>query len=72
MRKVMVVAWREFNATVRTKAFVVGIVLMPILMCGSVVVSIVSEKFEDRSSKKIAIVDRTPVARLLRFFKRLW
>ena len=60
MRKVMVIAWREFNATVRTKAFVVGIVLMPILMCGSVVVSIVTEKLEDRESKTIAIVDRTP------------
>ncbi len=60
MRKVMVIAWREFNATVRTKAFVVGIVLMPILMCGSVVVSILTEKLEDRESKTIAIVDRTP------------
>ena len=60
MRKVWVVAWREFKATVQTKAFVVGIVLMPILMCGSVLVSIVTEKFEDRSSKTVVIVDRTP------------
>ncbi len=60
MRKIMVIAWREFNATVRTKAFVIGIVLMPILMCGSVLVSIVTEKLEDRGSKTIAIVDRTP------------
>ncbi len=60
MRKTWVIAWREFNATVRTKAFVVGIVLMPILMCGSVVVSIITEKLEDRSSQKIAVVDRTP------------
>ena len=59
MRKTWVIAAREFNATVRTKAFVVGIVLMPILMCGSVVVSIITEKLEDRSSQKIAIVDRT-------------
>ena len=60
MRKIWVIAWREFNATVRTKAFLVGIVLMPVLMCGSVVVSIITEKLEDRSSQKIAIVDRTP------------
>lgn len=60
MRKVWVVAWREFRATVQTKAFVVGIVLMPILMCGSVLVSIVTEKLEDRSSKTVVIVDRTP------------
>lgn len=60
MRKTWVIALREFNATVRTKAFVVGIVLMPILMCGSVVVSIITEKLEDRSSQRIAIVDRTP------------
>ena len=60
MRKTWVIAWREFNATVRTKAFVVGIVLMPILMCGSVVVSIITEKLEDQSSQKIAVIDRTP------------
>ena len=60
MRKIWVIAWREFNATVRTKAFLVGIVLMPVLMCGSVVVSIITERLEDRSSQKIAIVDRTP------------
>ena len=60
MRKTWVIAWREFNATVRTKAFVVGIVLMPILMCGSVVVSIVTEKLADRGSQTIAIIDRTP------------
>ena len=60
MRKTWVIAWREFNATVRTKAFLVGIVLMPVLMCGSVVVSIITEKLEDRSSQRIAIVDRTP------------
>jgi len=60
MRKTWVIAWREFNATVRTKAFVVGIVLMPVLMCGSVVISIITEKLEDRSLQKIAIVDRTP------------
>ncbi len=60
MRKTLVIAWREFNATVRTKAFLVGIVLMPVLMCGSVVVSIITEKLEDRSSQKIAIIDRTP------------
>jgi ABC-type Na+ efflux pump permease subunit len=59
MRKTWVIAWREFNATVRTKAFVVGIVLMPILMSGGVVVSILTEKFEDRSSQTIAIVDRS-------------
>lgn len=60
MRKIWVIAWREFNATVRTKAFVVGLVLMPVLMCGSLVVSIVTEKLEDRGSQKVAIVDRTP------------
>jgi ABC-2 type transport system permease protein len=64
MRKTWVIAWREFNATVRTKAFVVGIVLMPILMCGSVVVSIITEKLEDRSSQKIAIIDRTPGSKI--------
>ncbi len=70
MRKIWVIAWREFNATVRTKAFVVGIVLMPILMCGSVVVSIITEKLEDRSSQKIAVIDRTPGGKIAPVLQR--
>ena len=36
MRKTLVVALREYNAAVRTKTFVLGLVMMPILMGGSI------------------------------------
>jgi ABC-2 type transport system permease protein len=59
MRKVWVVARREYRAAVRTKAFVVSIVLMPVLMLGSVGVQVLFKKLEDTGEKTFAVVDRT-------------
>jgi ABC-2 type transport system permease protein len=59
MRKVWVVARREYRAAVRTKAFVVSIVLMPVLMAGSIGIQVLFKKLEDRGEKKFAVVDRT-------------
>jgi len=59
MRKVWVVARREYRAAVRTKAFVVSIVLMPALMFGSIGVQALFKKLEDTGEKTFAVVDRT-------------
>jgi ABC-2 type transport system permease protein len=59
MRKVWVVARREYRAAVRSKAFVVSIVLMPALMFGSIGVQVLFKKLEDTGEKKYAVVDRT-------------
>lgn len=59
MRKVWVVARREYRAAVRTKAFVVSIVLMPALMFASVGIQVLFEKLEDTGEKKFVVVDRT-------------
>ena len=40
MRKICVIAVREYQAAVSTKAFVIGLVLMPVLMGGSIVVQV--------------------------------
>ncbi len=37
MRKAFVIAAREYRAAVRTKAFLVSLVLMPVMMCGGIV-----------------------------------
>jgi ABC-2 type transport system permease protein len=59
MRKLLVIAAREYNATVRTKAFLLSLVLMPVLMGGTAVVHLLLKDWEDTREKRFAVVDRT-------------
>lgn len=59
MRKVWVVAVREYLAAVQTKAFVISLVLMPVLMVGSIVAQKVLDKHVDVSDKRFALIDHT-------------
>ncbi len=59
MKKVLWIAWREFTATVFTKAFLIGLLFFP-LMIGLVVFAISLMGDDDfRASGRIAIVDPT-------------
>jgi ABC-2 type transport system permease protein len=60
MRKMVVVAVREYLAAVRTKAFIITLVVMPVLMGGSVVMQWLLRDFRDTAAKTFAVVDRTP------------
>jgi ABC-2 type transport system permease protein len=60
VRKIRIIAAREYQAAVRTKSFLISIILMPLLMGGAVVVEAVSKRLEDRGEKRFAVVDRTP------------
>ncbi|MFA6472572.1 MAG: ABC transporter permease [Candidatus Latescibacterota bacterium] len=57
MRKIMTLAWREYKAAVRTKGFIIGLVLMPIFMSGGFIAMKLSESHIDTSDKKIAVID---------------
>jgi len=59
MRKMVVVAMREYQAAVRTKAFIISLVLMPLLMTGSIVVQKLVENKVDVRDKRFAILDYT-------------
>ncbi|MBN1818454.1 MAG: ABC transporter permease [Sedimentisphaerales bacterium] len=61
MHKIGTITTREYKATVKTKGFLVGLVLAPILMCGSLIAIKISEKTQDVSDKRIAILDRSGV-----------
>ncbi|MHC4938660.1 MAG: ABC transporter permease [Planctomycetota bacterium] len=56
-------AWRvagaEFSNLVRTKAFIISIVLMPVLMGGAIVVQMVLEKQVDTKPRRFAVVDQS-------------
>ncbi len=59
MRKIWTIAAREYKAAVRSKAFVVTLVLMPVLMAGSFGVQMLFKKLEDTKEKHYAVIDRT-------------
>jgi ABC-2 type transport system permease protein len=64
MRKALVIAAREYRAAVRTKAFVLSLVLLPVLMSASVLIQVAVKKVSDTKEKRYAVVDRTPGAAL--------
>lgn len=61
MRKTFLIAAREYNAAVRTKAFIFTIILAPLLMGGGLIAFILLEGRVDTTPKTIAVVDHTGV-----------
>lgn len=60
MRKIWTIASREYLAGVRTKSFLISLILMPVMMGASVVLSALSKKLDDKTEKTYAVVDRSP------------
>lgn len=65
MSKIVTIAGREYKAAVKTKAFIVTIVLMPILMSASGFVQAMFQRMEKDKEKKYFIIDRTPGKQVL-------
>jgi ABC-2 type transport system permease protein len=65
MRKMLTIARREYNAAVRTKAFLISLFLMPLLMGGGFLVQLVLQDQVDIQEKRFAVVDRTDGEQLL-------
>ncbi len=61
MRKTLLIAARDYNASVRTKGFIIGLVLLPFLLGGSIFVVKLMEGRVDTRDRRIAIIDRTGV-----------
>lgn len=59
MRKILVIANRDYRASVRSKGFIVTLVLMPVLMTASIGMQALFQKLEDLKEKKFAVIDRT-------------
>jgi ABC-2 type transport system permease protein len=59
MRKMMKVAAREYKAIVKTKTFIAILVLVPIMMSGGLIASVIAERNMDTSDKKLAVIDRS-------------
>jgi ABC-2 type transport system permease protein len=57
MFKISAIANREYRAMVRTKAFLITVILMPILMCGAIVVQRVLQGRVNIDDKTLVLVD---------------
>jgi len=65
MRKLLVVAKREYSAAVRSKAFLISLFVMPILMGGGIVLQYFLKDRVDVREKRVAVIDRTAGRRML-------
>jgi ABC-type Na+ efflux pump permease subunit len=61
MSKVLQIAKREYLAIVRTKGFVIGLVLAPVVMGGSAIAMALLEGHVDTRDRTIVVVDRSGV-----------
>lgn len=59
MNRILTVAQRELTAMIATKAFLVTLVMMPVLMAGGAVVAPMLSKIEGGKERKISIIDHT-------------
>jgi ABC-2 type transport system permease protein len=61
MRKILWLARREYKASVRTKGFIIGLVLAPVFMGGSGIAMAIFENRVDTTDKTIAVIDHTGI-----------
>jgi ABC-2 type transport system permease protein len=61
MDRVLAVAVREYLATVRTKAFVIALVMMPLLTIGAILIPLLATQLGGDAPRNIAIVDETAI-----------
>lgn len=60
MHKIRAIALREYLAAVKAKAFLVTILLMPVLMGSSIGLQVLFQKMDAEKEKKYAVIDRSP------------
>ncbi len=61
MHRTLIVTAREYKAAVKSKAFVISLVLMPVMVGGSVLLQAVMKDHVDITDRKVAILDRSGV-----------
>lgn len=61
MRKVWLLAMRDYKASVKTKGFIIGLILVPLMMGGGLIVLLLTETHKDISAKNIVVIDRSGI-----------
>ena len=57
MKKILTIARREYQAMVVTKAFLIGLAMMPVLMLGGLYLPGLLKGMRKSEERKIAVVD---------------
>lgn len=70
MHKIRAIALREYLAAVKAKAFVVTILLMPVLMGSSIGIQVLFQKLDAEKEKRLAFIDRTPGMQIAKDLER--
>ncbi|TAK16814.1 MAG: ABC transporter permease [Acidobacteria bacterium] len=61
MNRIFIVAQSEFLTLVKTKAFIIGLLLMPVITAGAIGFQIYAQKHSDRDDHKFVVIDHTGV-----------
>jgi ABC-2 type transport system permease protein len=69
MFKIRAIALREYLSAVRAKAFIVSILLMPVLMGASIGLQVLFKKLDDAKEKSYAVIDRSADQQVGKKFK---
>jgi ABC-type Na+ efflux pump permease subunit len=59
MRKILMLARREYKAAVHTKGFIIGLMLAPVLMGGSLLGMVLLKDRVDTTDRTVAVIDRS-------------
>lgn len=59
MRKIWIVAMREYWANIKSKGFLVGVFLVPVFMFGGIIVIRFTEDRGDSDTKRVAVIDHS-------------
>jgi ABC-2 type transport system permease protein len=57
MQKILQVARAEYLKAIRTKGFIIGVILMPVLMGGGIIAIAIAEKAKDVDDRAFVVVD---------------
>src|ERR1044071_1274337 len=59
MNRIFVVAQSEFLTLVKTKAFLIGLLMMPIITAGAIGFQVYAQKHSDREDHKFVVIDHS-------------
>ena len=59
MNKIWILFKREYLAAVKTKSFIISLILVPIMMGGSLIVVFLMEDNQDISDRKVLVIDHS-------------
>jgi ABC-2 type transport system permease protein len=61
MHRIFIVAQSEFQTLIKTKAFLIGLLLMPIITAGAIGFQVYAQKHSDRDDHTFVVIDHTGV-----------